>query len=117
MSIDTCCEDIVSDLYSISFICYYLYGLNNPCSYTFQNLGIYSGAIFFKEFKLIVLSPPPGIIDVLSMGSYSPTKEDMTYNSSLYKVTGAYHSVFSNRFANQLYKTNGKLSFFHTTHH
>ena len=87
------------------------------CHIYLQNLGLYSGAIFFKEFKLIVLSPPPGIIDVLSMGSYSPTKEDMTYNSSLYKVTGAYHSVFSNRFANQLYKTNGKLSFFHTSHH
>ena len=56
-----------------------------------------------------MLSPPPGIIDVLSMGCYSPTKKDMANDSNLYKVTGAFHSVFSNRFANELHKTNSKL--------
>ena len=74
-----------------------------------KDLGAFSGAIFFKEFGLIILSPPTGIIDVLSMGEYRPTKIDVEQNSKLYKVKGAYHSVFNNKFTNFLHKYSGKL--------
>ena len=55
------------------------------------------------------MSPPTGIIDVLSMGEYKPTAIDMEQNSNLYKVKGAYHSVFNNKFANVLHTYSGKL--------
>ena len=74
-----------------------------------KDLGVFSGAIFFKEFGLIILSPPTGIIDVLSMGEYKPTSIDMEQNSNLYKVKGAYHSVFNNKFTNMLHSYSGKL--------
>ena len=77
-----------------------------------KDLGAFSGAIFFKEFGLIILSPPTGIIDVLSMGQYKPTEIDMEQNSNLYKVKGAYHSVFSNKFTNLLHSCSGKLFLF-----
>ena len=55
------------------------------------------------------MSPPTGIIDVLSMGSYNPTTIEKQHNSDLYKVKGAYHCVFNNKFTNQLHNFNGML--------
>ena len=43
------------------------------------------------------------------MGSYNPTTIDKQNNSDLYKVKGAYHCVFSNKFCNELHQFNGKL--------
>ena len=55
------------------------------------------------------MSPPTGIIDVLSMGEYKPTTVDREQNSNLYKVKGAYHSAFNNKFANELHSYSGKV--------
>ena len=55
------------------------------------------------------MSPPTGIIDVLSMGEYKPSTIDRKKNSNLYKVKGAYHSVLNNKFANELHSYSGKL--------
>ena len=43
------------------------------------------------------------------MGSYNPTTIDKQNNSDLYKVKGAYHCVFSNKFCNELHNFNSKL--------
>ena len=69
-------------------------------------LGKFSGALYFPQFRLVVLSPTEGIVDILSMGSYKPKEKDMAKNSELYRVKGALHCVFSNRFVHQLHEAN-----------
>ena len=69
-----------------------------------KELGKFSGALFFPDFKLIILSPPTGIVDVLSMGNYTPKPIDLVSNPNAYAVKGAWHCVFSNLFAHQLHE-------------
>ena len=69
-----------------------------------KELGKFSGALFFPDFKLIILSPPTGIVDVLSMGNYTPRPIDLVLNPNAYAVKGAWHCVFSNLFAHQLHE-------------
>ena len=75
------------------------------------NLGIFSGSLYFQEFRLLVLSPDQGIIDILSMGDFNPTKKDLDRNTNIYKVQGAYHYVLSNQTCHNLHVNNGKLLF------
>ena len=69
-----------------------------------KELGKFSGALFFPDFNLIILSPPTGIVDVLSMGNYTPRPIDLMSNPNAYAVKGAWHCVFGNYFAHQLHE-------------
>ena len=77
-----------------------------------HSLGRYSGALFFREFNLFILSTPPGIVDVMSMGEFTPTKKEKKEDDSLYHVDGASHCVISNRLANLIERKKSKLPMF-----
>ena len=84
-------------------------------------MGKFSGALHFFEFDFISLSPPCGIIEVLSMGAYNPntdqssTKEDhgvddvgVMDSNTMYPVEGAYHCVIDNEIAYLININNSK---------
>ena len=84
-------------------------------------MGKFSGVLHFFEFDFISLSPPCGIIEVLSMGAYNPntnkssTKEDdgvdnvgVMDSNNMYPVEGAYHCVIDNEIAYLININNSK---------
>ena len=89
--------------------------MSNNIDYT-KKLGKYSGALHFFQFDFLSLSPPPGIIEVLSMGGYDPKNDnsqdddDAETNESIdrYPVEGAYHCVLGNELAHSLHVNKSK---------